>query len=118
MASIDIIMDLLNEKGLKPVVLCKATGISQSLFSQWKSRQQNPSAAKLKLIADYFGVSIDYLSGNEDKKSPSSLDDRLRQLSPAKKKILNQLDQLEDEYLDLAIAQLELLINQQEKKNK
>lgn len=36
------------------------TGLSQSLFSDWKSGKSKPKADKLKILAEYFGVSIEY----------------------------------------------------------
>jgi repressor LexA len=36
------------------------TGICASTFSDWKSGRSVPKAEKMKRIADYFGVSIDY----------------------------------------------------------
>ena len=39
----------------------KDTGITQSLLSDWKSgRIKTLGADKLKILADYFGVSIEY----------------------------------------------------------
>lgn len=43
------------------------TGLSPSLFSDWKSRKSKPKADKLKILADYFGVTVDYfLSDNHE----------------------------------------------------
>lgn len=36
------------------------TGIDASCFSDWKSGKSKPKADKLKKLADYFGVSIEY----------------------------------------------------------
>ena len=36
------------------------TGLSASVFSDWKSGKSKPKADKLKILADYFGVSIEY----------------------------------------------------------
>lgn len=38
----------------------KDTGIAQSVFSDWKNGRSKPKADKLKVIADYFGVTVDY----------------------------------------------------------
>lgn len=39
----------------------KDTGITQSLLSDWKSgRIKTLGADKLKILADYFGVSVEY----------------------------------------------------------
>lgn len=43
----------------------KDTGIPQSVLSDWKRGRSTPKADKLKIIADYFGVTIDYLLGGE-----------------------------------------------------
>ena len=65
MDTFDRIMSLLRKKGMTQADLSRATGISTGLISQWKKRMQSPSAEKLKLIADYFNVSTDYLLGND-----------------------------------------------------
>lgn len=51
---------LLKAKGITAYRLAKDTGISNVVFSDWKSGKSMPKADKLKLIADYFGVSIEY----------------------------------------------------------
>jgi len=43
--------------------------IGSSTISKWKS--SNPSADKLSLVADYFGVSLDYLMGRTKIKKTS-----------------------------------------------
>lgn len=35
-------------------------GISQSVLSDWKRGRSNVKIDKLKILADYFGVSIEY----------------------------------------------------------
>ena len=38
----------------------KDTGIAQSILSDWKTGRSKPKVDKLKILADYFGVSIEY----------------------------------------------------------
>ena len=38
----------------------KDTGISENIFSYWKNGRSKPKIDKLKILADYFGVSIEY----------------------------------------------------------
>lgn len=72
MDTFDRIELLMNQKGVTAYRVAKDTGLSTGLFSQWKKRMQKPSMDKLNKLADYFGVSVDYLSGNEQKeKAPS-----------------------------------------------
>lgn len=61
---------LLNEKGVKTSQVCKATGIPQSTFSDWKKGKSKPKTEKLQKIADYFDVSIDYLTGKSEYRHP------------------------------------------------
>ena len=52
---------LLEREGTTVYKVAKATGISNSTFTDWKNGRSKPKADKLKLIADYFGVSLDAL---------------------------------------------------------
>jgi len=36
------------------------TGITRSTFSDWKSGRSRPKVGKVKILADYFGVSLEY----------------------------------------------------------
>ena len=57
----EIFEQLLQKFGVTTYQVSKATGIGQSTFSSWKSRRNLIGGDKAKLIADYFGVSVDYL---------------------------------------------------------
>lgn len=52
--------DLLHKRGIKSYQVSKETGVSQVTLSQWKNGRSTPKVDKLKKIADYFGVTIDY----------------------------------------------------------
>lgn len=45
--------------------VAKATGISASTFSDWKSGRSAPKADKLARIAEYFGIGLDELLGTD-----------------------------------------------------
>lgn len=57
----EIYYELLQKKGVKNIDVSRATGIPPSTFSDWKKGKSKPKADKLQKIADYFGVSSDYL---------------------------------------------------------
>jgi len=63
---------LRDERGLKDADVVRGTGITKSTFSEWKNGKYTPKQDKLQKIADYFGVTVDYLmTGKEsDKKEP------------------------------------------------
>lgn len=55
---------LLKENGVTVADVCRATGIKQSTMSNWKKRRNRLSASNAVLVANYFGVSVDFLYGN------------------------------------------------------
>ena len=56
---------LLQIRGVSTYRVAKETGIPQQTFSKWKNGISTPKADKLQKIADYFGVSVEYLMGND-----------------------------------------------------
>ena len=53
---------LLREHRVTPYRVHKETGVAQSTLSDWKNGKSVPSVENLKKIADYFGVTIDFLA--------------------------------------------------------
>lgn len=70
----EIFERLLKEHGITPYRVSKETGVPQSTLSDWKNGKGVPKVDKLKAIADYFHVSMDYLLGNEQKEKPAVSD--------------------------------------------
>lgn len=65
----DIFVKLLEKYGVTAYKVSKATGIAGSTFSDWKSGRSTPKQEKLQKIADYFGVTVEYLTtGKEELK--------------------------------------------------
>lgn len=52
--------ELLDKTNKSAYQVSKDTGIAQSVLSDWKRGVSKPKADKLKILADYFGVSIEY----------------------------------------------------------
>lgn len=56
---------LCNERGISIAQMCRETGVSKSCISELKSgRTNNLSTTNAKKIANFFGVSIDFLSSD------------------------------------------------------
>ena len=51
---------LRNKKGITDYRVAMDTGITKSTFTDWRNGRSNPKIDKLKILADYFGVSIEY----------------------------------------------------------
>lgn len=75
----DVFLALCKEKGVKPAAVAEACGISRSTISTWKSKGYAPRIDKLNLIADYFGVTTDYLLGQTEKPAAQK-DDELAEI--------------------------------------
>jgi len=60
---------LCNEKNTTPTTVIKQLGYSTSKITAWKNGS-SPNIDIASKIADYFGVSLDYLAGRTDKKFP------------------------------------------------
>lgn len=58
-------LKLLKERNITSYRVAKDTGLSPTLFYDWKSGKSSPKVEKLKIIADYFGVSIEYFLKEE-----------------------------------------------------
>lgn len=66
---------LLQSRGLKAADVSRGTGIHQVIFSDWKRGKSQPKYDKLKKIAKFFNVPVEYFTG-EDEKSTSPKTER------------------------------------------
>lgn len=62
----EIFEKLCQERGVTPYRVSEATGIKTSSLSGWKAGRFKPKQEKLQKIADYFGVSVEYLRTGEE----------------------------------------------------
>ena len=49
-----------DKKGVTDYRVWKDTGIATATLSDWKNGISKPKIDKLKILADYFGVTIEY----------------------------------------------------------
>lgn len=67
----EIINRLCEERGIRPSKLCADVGISRGLITDLKmGRKTGVTAVTAQKIASYFGVSVGYLLGEEEEKTP------------------------------------------------
>lgn len=98
-----IFIDLCNQKKESPSAVCRKVGITPATFSGWTDKTV-PRQATLFRIAEYFGVTIDYLlSGSDDngQKENSSLTDERVKIA------MDHIAGLTKEELDVIIPLLE-----------
>jgi transcriptional regulator with XRE-family HTH domain len=67
------LVKLRTDKGLSQYDLAKTLGLSRGQISNYELGSRQPDYATLSKIADFFGVSTDYLLGRPNEKRPSSV---------------------------------------------
>lgn len=99
----EIYCKLRDEKKLKDADVVRGTGITKSTFSDWKNGRSEPKRDKLQKIADYFGVTVDYLmTGKEpERKEPALTSKDERDIA---KMLQNTLEELENDQAALAFS--------------
>ncbi len=88
MNTYEIIKELAKEKGLSIRQLEINFGYSNGYLGSWK--RQTPNSIELARLADYFGVSVDYLLGRNQTPEWATKDD------------LVELDKILDSNVDMA----------------
>ncbi len=56
------------EKGISSTTLSELCGLSSGMIHKYEHGERLPAVSTLERIADFFGVSVDYLLGRTDKK--------------------------------------------------
>lgn len=93
----DIFEELVKKHGITNYQVSKDVKIPYSVLSDWKSGRSTPKIDKLNKIADYFGVTLDYLFGKETKK----------EVEPSIEKIATQKRQSNNDKLQLLYEEIE-----------
>ena len=82
------IKETAKERGISLTALSVESGLGEKTIYKWKDKE--PSASRIKAVADTLGVSVDYLLGNTDEMHPTStepelpndLEEVLKQVNP------------------------------------
>ena len=102
---------LCNTIGKSPTAVCVEIGLAHSVYSLW-TENTVPRRATLIKIADYFGVTPEsLLDENEQKKSPSEMDED----QVSKEELAKIFSNLLPEQQEQAKSYLRYLLDTQEK---
>lgn len=82
---------LMTERKISAYKISKATGISDRLIGYWRKGEKLPGAENLLTIANYFGISVDYLLTGKEKSSPTV------ELTADERELLNIYSDLSEE---------------------
>lgn len=106
------IIGLCEEKGIKGGKMCTDIGMSKGILTDLKmGRQAGISAANAQKIASYFGVSVGYLLGEEEKKEkeekPTVVDD---ELSNNMKQLIEFAKSVPDDKVELVLKVMRSIV--------
>lgn len=94
----EIFEQLLQKYGVTSYKVAKEAGVTQTALSNWKTGRSTPTVKTLQKIADYFGVTVDYLmTGKDEKPSEPQLTPRdKRDIAKDLESIMEKLNNQED----------------------
>lgn len=102
------IISLCNEKGIKGGKMCTDIGMSKGILTDLKmGRQSGISAANAQKIASYFGVSVGFLLGEEEKKEKPIEDDGL---SENVKTLIDFVKTVPEDKVDLVLKVMKSIV--------
>ena len=102
------IIGLCEEKGIKGGRMCTDIGMSKGILTDLKMGRQNGiSAANAQKIASYFGVSVGYLLGEEEKEEKPTVDDGL---SENIKKLVDFAKSVPEDKVDLVLKLMRTIV--------
>lgn len=100
---------LCEEKGIKGAKLCNDIGMSKGILTDLKmGRRSGVSAVTAQKIASYFGVSVGYLLGEEEKEEKPTVEDD--ELSENMQKLMKWARSVPEEKQELAIKLLRTIV--------
>ena len=109
----EVYQRLLDEKGLKNADVARATGISNMTLSDWKRGKSVPKSDKMRKIAEYLNVSVDYLMTGKDMEfaaEMAEIDVTLSNMSERMKEYALRLNNLPSDKQELVMNLIDTLI--------
>ena len=104
---------LCESRGISGGKMCNDLKLSRGLMTDLKmGRKESVSSATAMKIANYFGVSVEYLFEGESKKNPASSE--RDGISDVDKQIIKVWSKLPENQKKMLLAQIEGLLHMQE----
>lgn len=99
---------LMKSRNITDKQLTEDLGLAKNSVTYWKNKGNIPKGDTLDVIAEYFGVSVDYLLGKTDKKNEQTVPDELS-ASEELRKLIEESSTLSDEEARKVREYVELL---------
>ena len=124
----EIFENLLKEHGVTAYKVAQDTGITTATLSSWKKGRYTPKREKLQKLADYFGVTVDYLMTGEnntenglthkDEKDIERILDQTREQLLSQEGLMFDGDPASPEAIESILAAMQIGMEMAKKKNK
>lgn len=98
MTFIERTTELRKERNLTEKQVLLDCDLNKNSFGIWKQGRL-PVSATRKILADYFGVSVEYLMGESDDRAQKNSPGQVTEAEGAKKAILDLIDGMSDDQL-------------------
>lgn len=104
--------ELRMQRGLTQQQLADEISIERALVARYENGSRKPPIEKLNMLADYFGVSVDFLLGREEDEQKNSSDPK----AAAIEKLSKVASQLSPEHIELLTQHAQFLQGSQKDK--
>lgn len=106
--------ELRESRGLNQTQVGELANVAQSAVSKWERGESEPPHGTLRILADFYGVSIDYLLGREPEteRAPDTAEAVSEALTEKEKEFLTYAGQMSEEQKGFLVAVMRALIEQ------
>ena len=91
MCTFDKILEVAKAKGITQVQLANHLGVGKQAVSEWKKGRSTAYMKRIGEIAEFLGVSVDYLVGNEEQNDNEKLSFALFGTADVDEEVLNDV---------------------------
>lgn len=103
---------LLAQKGIQKKDFFSACGITSATFSQWNTGEiKSPRKKSLKRVADFLGVSVEYLLYGDGEEKESAPDPKTEDVSPTVQELFDFIDTATDAELNELLRYAQFLMS-------
>lgn len=99
--------DLMAENGLNKLSFAKKIGVSDRVVGSWVKEENAPKLESAIVVAEYFGVSLDYLSGRSDVREIGTKKDPALEISENGREMLRLYERLPERDQLLLLGRLQ-----------
>ncbi|MFS0723871.1 helix-turn-helix domain-containing protein [Paenibacillus sp. 1P07SE] len=85
---------LLEEREITAYRVAKETGVTTATLTSWKQGKYTPKQEKLQKIADFFGVTVDFLLGVSKQEAPKKAEPHYALNEKDEKDIAKKLEEM------------------------